>query len=107
MDQKYLLPILDDDLKIIGTVEFEDNLTLSNAPDYVNQNGYLGLKRLDENYEKYQGHIVFMCYDKQNPKSSYAEIISEKEAYKYCLNRGKLELANELELKFIEGVEVL
>ena len=42
-----LLPILNDDLRIIGTVEFVDNLTLSTAPDYVNQNGQVGLIRLD------------------------------------------------------------
>lgn len=102
-----LLPILNDELYIIGTVEFQDNLTLSHVPDYVNMNGYLGLKRLDESYGRLSGEIVYMFYDPQNPKTSYAEIITEKEAYKYCLNRGKLELASELGLQFVEGVEVI
>ena len=48
-----------------------------------------------------------MYYDKQNPETSYAEIITEKEAYKKCLNRGKLELASQLHLQFIDDVEIL
>jgi len=107
MDNKYLLPLLDEELNIIATVEFEDNLTLPDVPDYVNMNGLLGLKRLDSSYERLEGCLVFMCYDTFNPDRSYAELVSEKEAYKHCLQRGKLELASKLGLKFIEGVEVL
>ena len=107
MDNKYLLPIIDDNLKIIGTVEFKDNLTLCNVPDYVNMNCRMGLKRLDESYEKLAGEIVLMFYDIYFPKASYAEIINEREAYKYCLNRGRLDVAGELNLKFVEEVEVL
>lgn len=103
-----LVPILDDNLFIIGTVEFEGNLTISNAPDYVNENGEIGLKRLDQSYGKHWKEIVYMFYDRNNPKTSYAEIITPKEAYVYCLNRGKLDLASKLGLKFIEGdVEVI
>lgn len=102
-----LVPIIDNNLRIIGTVEFEDNLTLSHVPDYVNMNGYIGLKRLDDSYETHSGELCLMFYDPKNPKTSYAEIVSEREAYKYCLNRGKLELASKLNLKFIDGVEVV
>jgi len=102
-----LLPILNDDLRIIGTVEFVDNLTLSTAPDYVNQNGQVGLIRLDSKYGRHEGELCLMYYDKQNPETSYAEIITEKEAYKKCLNRGKLELASQLNLQFIDDVEIL
>lgn len=106
MDQ-YLLPIVNDDLKIIGTVEFEDNLTLRNVPDYVNMNARIGIKRLDESYGKLEGELVIMFLDTYCPKSSYAEIITQKEAYQYCLNRGKLDLASKLDLQFIEEVEVI
>jgi len=102
-----LLPILNEDLKIIATVKFEDNLTLEHVPQYVNQNGRLGLKRLDESYGSLEDSIVYMFYDPENPKTSYAEIITDKEAYKYCLNRGKLDLAEELGLQYVDGVEVL
>ena len=102
-----LVPIIDDNLRIIGNVEFVDNLTLSHVPEYVNMNGLMGLKRLDKSYGKLEGYIVLMLYDKHNPRSSYAEIISEREAYRYCLNRGKLELASELGLQFVEEVEVV
>lgn len=102
-----LIPLYDDNMRMIGNVEFVDNLTLSHVPDYVNMNGLMGLKRLDQSYGNLSGHIVLMLYDKHNPKSSYAEIISEREAYRYCLNRGKLELASELDLKFVEEVEVV
>lgn len=101
------IPIYNEKDKIIGLVNFEDNLTLSDAPAYVNQNGKIGLKRLDKRYGKLENNIVFMFYDPKYPKTSYAEIISDQEAYIYCLNRGKLKLANKLQLEFVEEVEVL
>lgn len=98
-----LIPILNNDLYIIGTVEFEDNLTISHVADYVNMNCRIGLKKLGDEYGKHGGEIVIMYYDTYNPKASYAEIITKKEAYNECLNRGKLELASKLGLTFMEG----
>ena len=90
----YPLPIIDDELKIIGTVPFKDNLTLSHVPDYVNENGYMGLTRLGEGV--HEGELVLMRYDKWYPNRSYAELVSEREAYIECRNKGRLDVAKEL-----------
>lgn len=102
-----LLPILDEGLNILGTVEFIDNLTLSHVPEYVNMNGKIGLTRLGAEYGTHAGEYVLMYYDKRYPENSYAEIVTKKEAYRQCLNRGKLELATELDLKYIREVELI
>lgn len=104
--KKVTIPIYNDDDRIIGLVEFEDNLTLVDSPDYVNMNGRMGLKRLGEDYGVLQGELVLMFYDPYYPKTSFAEIVTEKEAYDYCQNRGKLELASELGLKYVKEIEV-
>ena len=106
-----LIPLLDDDMNLIGNIEFEeekeDNLTLPHVADYLNMNCRIGLKRLDHHYGKHEGRYVIMYYDTKYPKASYAEIVSKKNAYKECWIRGKLELASQLGLDFIEGdVEV-
>lgn len=90
------VPLIDDDLKIIGTVPFVDNLTLSHVPEYVNMNGYMGLTRIV--CGMYENRLVLMYYDKHYPERSYAELVSEKEAYKECLTRGKLDVAKEYNL---------
>ena len=90
------IPILDDDLRIIGTMPFKDNLTVTHAPEYVNYNGYVGLALVTGGI--YEGELVIMYYDKHYPKNSYGEIISRKDAYVECLNRGKLDVAKELGL---------
>jgi len=95
------IPLIDNNLQIICTVPFKDNLTLNHVPEYVNLNGYMGITRLDNNL------IVVMYYDKNYPKNSYAEIITEKEAYKTCLNRGRLDVAKELGLQIKKEVEVI
>lgn len=81
------------DMELIGTVPFKDNLTLSHAPDYVNMNGYMGIRRLCND------EIVLMYYDKHYPSRSYAERIDEEEAYRVCLRRGRLDVAKELGLE--------
>ena len=91
------VPLLDEDLQIIGTVPFKDNLTLSHVPEYVNYNGYVGLTRLTTG--RYQDSLVIMYYDKKYPQCSYAELVTEKEAYRECLNRGKLDVAKECGLE--------
>lgn len=98
------IPVLDEHLEVIGATVFEDNLTLHNVPDYVNMNGHLGLKRLscDGIYDR---EILLMYYDPQNPECSYAEFISELDAYKLCLSKNKKELANKLGLTEFMGVE--
>lgn len=95
-----MIPVYDDQLHILRTVEFTDNLTLSHVPDYVNQNGLMGLKRLKRG--RWEGCLVIMYYDKRYPSHSYAEFISEEEAYHVCLNRGKLELATQLGINYPE-----
>lgn len=99
------IPILDERLHIIGTVPFVDNLTLSHVPDYVNFNGLMGVTRIT--HGRYEGGLVLMYYDKYYPQNSYAELVTEKEAYTTCLNRGKLDVAKELGLKITSECEVL
>ena len=95
------VPVLDDKLNIICTVPFVDNLTLVHVPDYINMNGYMGITRLQSE------ELVIMYYDKNYPQNSYAEIVTEKEAYKTCLNRGRLDVAKELKLEIKKEVEVI
>lgn len=95
------IPLYDGN-KIVDVVEFVDNLTLSHVPDYVNENGHIGLCR-------HRGMLVLMFFDEHYQETSHAEYISEKEGYELCLNRGKLDLAEELEISpvYNEGVEVV
>lgn len=91
------VPVINDKLEIICTVPFKDNLTLNHVPEYVNMNGYMGITRLETD------ELVIMYYDKNYPANSYAEIVTEKEAYKICLNRGRLDVAKELKLEIKKG----
>ena len=95
------IPVLNDKLEIVCTVPFVDNLTLVHVPEYLNFNGYLGITRLETE------ELVLMYYDKNYPANSYAEIITEKEAYKTCLNRGRLDVAKQLGLQIKKEVEVI
>ena len=87
------IPVYDGQGKILFTVPFVDNLTLTRVPDYVNMNGYMGIARV------HSGELVIMYYDKKYSETSYGEVITEEEAYKACLNRGKLDVAKELGLR--------
>lgn len=93
-----------EDNKVIGLVKFVNNLTLEDVPDYVNENGELGIKRV--NMGRLDNEIVLMTYDSVNPDSSYAEVITEKEAYEWCLHRNP-KLMEELDLEYVEEREVL
>lgn len=97
-----LIPVYDDQRRIIETVTFIDNLTLSDAPDYVNENGQLGLTRKD-------GVLYRMYYSDDYPNTSYAYEVTEEEAYEICLNRGRLYLVDELQITpdYKEEVTVL
>lgn len=103
-----LIPILDDNMEHIGNVEFVDNLTVPHVPEYVNMNCLIGITKLDQKYGKHEGEYVIMYYDKKYPRASYAEILkTKKEAYHECWIRGKLDLASQLGLHFVDGdVEV-
>lgn len=94
----YEIPIRDDNYHVIGSTEFVDNLTLSNAPSYVNENGLVGIKRLTGG--RYDGFLLYMVYDVRFPKNSYGVFITEEEAYKECLNRGRLDVAYDLGLHY-------
>ena len=105
------IPILDDKQKVIGSTLFVDNLTVEGAPDYYNWNGRVGLKRfhpLDDGGGVclHDGDILFMYYDLDRPlERSYAEFITELEAYKFCLQRRKLDLIDELGLSEFISLE--
>lgn len=88
-----LVPLKIDD-KIVDTVEFHDNLTLENVPDYVNFNFRIGITRL--NAGKYRGKLVVMFYSELYEHTSYASLVSEEEGYLICLKRGKLDVAEVL-----------
>lgn len=78
------IPLYNGSDEILGTVSFEDNLTLSSMPSYVNEGGRVGIKRLSNS------RLVWMYYDPVFPSASRAEYISEEDAYEECLNRGRL-----------------
>ena len=92
------IPLLDENLNIICTVPFIDNLTISHVPEYVNQNGYMGLVRLYGLGCVHDGELVIMYYDKNYPERSYAEFITEEEACRECMKRGKNDVAKKLGL---------
>ena len=103
--KKYLLSIIDESGAIVGEVPFVDNLTCYDAPDYVNLNGQLGITRLEEG--KYEGQLVFMQFYEDQQDLSYAEFVSENEAYRLCASRNKLDLAYSLNIHMEKEVEVL
>lgn len=102
--KQYLIPLIEGN-KVIDTVTFEDNLTDYTAPPYVNYNGQMGLTRLSEG--KHSGELVIMYFFEDTQEYSYAEFISDREAFRECAKRNKLDLAHSLDLKLVEGVEVL
>jgi len=91
--------------QVIGLIKFINNLTLEDVPDYVNENGLLGICRVTMG--RLDNEIVLMTYDCKKPSASYAEVIDKKLAYDWCMHRNKPELVEELELEYVEEREVL
>ena len=109
MIKRILIPIYDDKLEIVGNVEsskFEDNFTTIDHPPYMNCNARVCLLRLDNSYGRYWDTPCIIYYYEDNPMLSYAELLTESEAYNMCLHRGRLDLAEKLNLKFVKNVEV-
>lgn len=100
----YLIKVLDDNNKAVDTVEFVDNLTLHNVPPYRNFNGQVGLTRCTS--QQYYNQLVIMYFYKNNQDWSYAEFITEKDAYSICAQRNKLDVANRLNIDLTREVEV-
>jgi len=100
----YLLKVLDEGNNVVDTVEFVDNLTLENVPDYRNFNGKVGLTRCTS--DRYRNQLVICYFYKDHQELSYAEFISEKEAYSLCAKRNKLDVASDLKINLIREVEV-
>ena len=109
MKEEVTLPVYNGNMeRVIALVEFkDDNLTQPNKPYYVNDGGRIGLKRLDSSYGRFENSLVYMFYDPDYPRTSYAMIISEEDAYQKCKDKDKLELASKLKIKFVEEVEVI
>lgn len=101
----YLIKVIDENNRIIDTVEFIDNLTLDNVAPYRNFNGKVGLTRCTS--DRYKNQLVLCYFYEDQQEKSYAEFISEKDAYNLCAQRNKLEVAKELNINLLEEVEVL
>lgn len=101
----YLIKVLNDVNEEVDTVKFNNNLTVEGAPDYVNFNGQVGLTRCTS--ERYKDELVIMYFYPEKQEDSYAEFISELEAYNLCAHRNKLDVANELNINLLHerGVE--
>lgn len=94
-----------DGIETVRLIDFIDNLTVKHAPDYVNENGLMGLTRITTG--TYEGQLVLMRYDQRYPKNSYGEFITEKEAYQYCIEKNKLQVAHDLEINFEKEREII
>lgn len=103
--KRYLLKVLDEENNEVDTVEFIDNLTVEDAPNYVNFNGLVGLNRLTS--EKYKGKLVICFFYPEEQELSYAEFIGEGEAYNMCSHRNKLDVAYQLGINLLKEIEVL
>ena len=99
------IPVLDDDGKTICTVNFVDNLTKQDVPDYVNMNCLIGLVKYPG--IRFMGYYVLCYYDKYYPSRSYGEIITAEEAYNICLKNNRQDLIEELDITFERQREVL
>lgn len=94
------IPVLDDDGKTICTVNFVDNLTKQDVPDYVNMNCLIGLVKYPG--IRFMGYYVLCYYDKYYPSRSYGEIISPEEAYNICNRNGRYDLIALLDIEVPE-----
>lgn len=100
-----IIPVKDDNNKTICTVQFKDNLTKEDVPDYVNMNCKIGIVPYPG--IRYFGCYVLCYYDKYYPPRSYGEIITVEEAYDICLRNNRLDLIRDLGLEFEREREVL
>ena len=90
--------IVFDNQQPVCTVKFKDNLTIHGKPDYVNENGRMGIKRIKAG--RFEGRLVYMFVDCEYPERSYAEFIEEKDAFRLCWSKKKYEVIDELDIKF-------
>jgi len=103
-NKNYLIPLIENG-EIIDTVTFKDNLTREDKPDYVNFNGRVGLTRC--NSERNKDKLVIMYFYPDKQEDSYAEFISEADAFNMCRHRNKLDTAYDLKLRICKEREVL
>ena len=89
-----VIKVVDENFTAVDSVIFEDNLTCSDVPEYMNFNGRIGLTRCTS--EKYAGELVICYFYPDKQEDSYAEFITDKTAYQLCAKRNKLELADKL-----------
>lgn len=99
------LKVYDEDYNVVDTVDFVDNLTLRGVAPYRNFNGRVGLTRLSS--DRYDGQLVLCYFYPRHQELSYAEFISEEDAYNLCAKRNKLELVHELGISLVPEREVL
>lgn len=101
----YLIKVIDENNNPVDTVQFKNNLTIKGAAPYRNFNGLVGLTRCTS--KKYKNQLVLCFFYPKHQELSYAEFISERDAYELCAKRNKLQVADELQINLIEEVEVL
>ena len=101
----YRIKVLDEQNKTVAYVSFIDNLTIVGEAPYVNCNGRMGIRRIPEG--RFEGELVIMYFYPQKQGDSYAEFISEDDAYNLCAHRNLLNVADDLQLQADNEVEVL
>lgn len=103
-DKKYLINVVDDG-RTVDSVIFVDNLTVPTDPPYNNFNGRIGLTRCTS--ERFEGELVICYFYPERQEDSYAEFITEEEAYHMCAHRNKLDLAKELGIVLTQEREII
>lgn len=82
--------------KVVGYVKLNTWLDLNNAPSYENEGAHMGIERIEEG--RYKGRLAVIYYNEAWTSSSFAEIVSEVEAYDLCFERGKFNVIEKLEI---------
>lgn len=91
--------------KTVDSVIFEDNLTVPSDHPYNNFNGLIGLTRCTS--ERFYGELVICYFYPERQQDSYAEFITDEEAYHMCAIRNKTDLALELGINLTEEREII
>ena len=87
-----LIPVLSEGRYVMDYIECTTNLTSHSTPAYMNEGGELGLARTDDDV------LVIIYSNEYCPGSSFAEKITENDAYQLCMEKNHVELIDELDI---------
>ena len=89
-------------IAVIPLKQFKPNLNIGNTPGYNNESCNMGLIRIPQG--KYKGNLAILYENECYPDTNWGEIISDHQAYELCINRGKTNIINKLNIEWNHGI---